>query len=170
MKVEHQSETEVRVFSHRIGTVLLRRFSDDFDHGLYRDRPWHVVCFGKNFATIDECVAYLEDVESHWFDDEHLGRDAKNVFVEIEVKGVWIKVIQEPLDGRYNHFCSEGGFKRAIADFEALQSLPLRRQRIPQAGRRDRHPDDGTESADVAHFQRQTVLSADNRDSSKELQ
>ena len=40
--------------------------SSEFDHGLYKNRPWHVTCFGCNFATVEECLLFLQNVEAHW--------------------------------------------------------------------------------------------------------
>ena len=48
---------------------MLSRFSPEYDNGLYAKRPWHVVTFGRNFATVAECLDYLADIVANW-DDE----------------------------------------------------------------------------------------------------
>jgi hypothetical protein len=70
MKITRITADEIRLECDKIGYVRLSKFSPDFDHGLYRNRPWHVVTFGRNFATVEECLLFLQDVEAHWEADD----------------------------------------------------------------------------------------------------
>ncbi len=54
----------------KIGTLYLSRFSADYDNGLYAKRPWHVVTFGRSFATVAECLDFLADIVANWDDAE----------------------------------------------------------------------------------------------------
>ena len=63
----------------KLGCVMLSRFSDDYDNGLYRSRPWHVVTFGRNFATVEECVSFLETIVANWDDSPNDNGEWKGV-------------------------------------------------------------------------------------------
>lgn len=70
IKTKHINDTTIHCQVPKIGFVKLSKFSPDFDHGIYRQRPWHIVTFGLNFATPEECLSFLESVASRWDDDE----------------------------------------------------------------------------------------------------
>jgi len=63
------SEKRIDLTVPKIGYVQLTKFAHDFDHGLYATRPWHVVTFGRNFATVEECVSFLETIVANWDND-----------------------------------------------------------------------------------------------------
>ncbi len=64
--MQHVSDTEVRLSVPEIGAVHLHKFSPTFDNGLYAKRPWHVTTFGRNFPTVEECIAFVQCVASGW--------------------------------------------------------------------------------------------------------
>jgi hypothetical protein len=74
MKITHISDTRIRVELDNFG-VYLNKFLPSLTTD--RNRPWYVVTFGRNFATVDECINFLKDVDKHYFDDcELLCEDA----------------------------------------------------------------------------------------------
>lgn len=70
IKIKMVSDKRADLQVPRIGYVQLSKFSPDFDHGAYRDKPWHVVTFGRNFATIQQCIDYINSVIKGWDEDE----------------------------------------------------------------------------------------------------
>ncbi len=85
--ITHVTAKRIVLRCEKIGTVTLSKFSPDFDHGLYRDRPWHVVTFESNFATVEECLAFLQEVESRWEDEEPPSVNASS-----ECEGAYLRV------------------------------------------------------------------------------
>lgn len=73
LTITHKTDTMMYVSSDIIGSTQLCRFADDYDNGLYRERPWHVTCHGRNFATLEDCLSYLRNCEQHWNDDTSPG-------------------------------------------------------------------------------------------------
>lgn len=70
MKITSITDKRITLETEKIGYVQLSKFSPDFDHGLYRNRPWHIVTFGRNFATVEECLLFLKQVEDNWQEEE----------------------------------------------------------------------------------------------------
>ena len=66
MQINYVSNKEIKLHFDKIGYVKLSKFSPDFDYGIYRNRPWHVTTFGRNFATVEECLLFLKEVEDNW--------------------------------------------------------------------------------------------------------
>lgn len=68
MKIIHQSEHRVIVSFPKLGDVTLSKYSPDYDHGIYKNKPWHICGQGRNFATIEECIVYCQRVVDTWDD------------------------------------------------------------------------------------------------------
>lgn len=74
------SDKRIDLVAPKIGHVQLSKFSPDYDHGLYAARPWHVVTFGRNFATVEECITFIQTIVDNWGDDtdDGLGESASD--------------------------------------------------------------------------------------------
>ena len=53
-----------------IGMVHLHKFNEEYDHGIYKSKPWHICTFGVNFATVDDCLIFLEKQVERWDEPE----------------------------------------------------------------------------------------------------
>jgi hypothetical protein len=66
MKIIFQDERRVIVAFPKLGDVTLSKFSGSFDHGLYKEKPWHICGQGRNFATVEECIRHCQHVVDTW--------------------------------------------------------------------------------------------------------
>lgn len=70
MKITYQSENRVVAFFPKLGSMTFSKFSPDFDHGAYKNRPWHVCTTGRNFATLEECFKFCQEAVDNWEEPE----------------------------------------------------------------------------------------------------
>lgn len=56
-----------------IGHVLLSKIVFDDDPPWKKERPWHIVSFGVNKASVEDCIAYLEKIKEGSDDDAGSG-------------------------------------------------------------------------------------------------
>ena len=86
--IERIAEKDIQLRFPKMGYVKLSKFSPDFDHGLYKNRPWHIVSFGRNFATVEECLTFLMDVEARWDEEDNYqhmgGGECEAVYLRVE--------------------------------------------------------------------------------------
>jgi hypothetical protein len=52
-----------------------------------------------------------------------LRRTGNDVVVEVEIGGLWVKVIREPYDGCFSHIVEPGGIRKAASEKADQQSM-----------------------------------------------
>ena len=72
IEMRHIDDKTIICTVPKIGTVYLSKFSADYDHGLYAARPWHVTTFGRNFATVQECLDFLTEESNNFQEIEEV--------------------------------------------------------------------------------------------------